>query len=212
MRAARSLTRVVLARHGEAAYETSGSGDSGGSLTALGRSQARALGQELRAEGISTVVCSELSRAVQTAEISAGVLGLPVHVRMGLQEYDVGDERGRPYDPGLFEPLMLAWLRGDLEVGIPGGEDGHQVAGRMLLVLDDLARRHRGATVLVVSHGGAILALLGAIARGRPGLPRDGNDMPGCATYSLQHDAGGWRFAGPASRRGGQDGPGEKTS
>jgi probable phosphoglycerate mutase len=190
----------VLARHGEAAYETSGSGDSGGSLTALGRRQARALGQMLLAKDVSTVVCSELSRAVQTAEISAGVLGLPVHVRTGLQEYDVGDERGRPYNPGLFEPLMLAWLHGDLGAGIPGGEDGHQVAGRMLIVLDDLARRHRGGTALVVGHGGAILAVLGAIAPGRPGLPRDGNDMPGCATYSLQHDAGGWQFAGAAVR------------
>jgi broad specificity phosphatase PhoE len=189
-------TRIILARHGEATYETNGSGDSGGSLTALGRRQARGLGVGVRDKEVSTVVCSELSRAVQTAEISAGVLGLPVRVRMGLQEYDVGDERGRPYNAGLFEPLMLAWLRGDLAIGIPGGEDGHQVAERMFLVLDGLAARHRSETVLVVSHGGAIIAVLGATAPGHPGLPRDSNDMPGCATYTLLHDSHGWQFTG----------------
>lgn len=194
----RFRTRIILARHGEATYETSGSGDSGGSLTALGRRQARALGVKLRDKEVSTVVCSELSRAVQTAEISAGVLGLPVLVRMGLQEYDVGDERGRPYNAGLFEPLMLAWLRGDLAVGIPGGEDGHRVARRMFRVLDGLAERHQSETVLVVSHGGAIIAVLGAMAPDQPGLPRDGNDLPGCATYTLLHDSDGWQFMGNA--------------
>lgn len=42
-------TRVLLARHGEAAYETGGSGDSGGSLTAAGRGQAHRLGHRLKA-------------------------------------------------------------------------------------------------------------------------------------------------------------------
>jgi broad specificity phosphatase PhoE len=101
-------TRVLLARHGEAAYETDGSGDSGGSPTPTGRRRAQALGQRLVGFHPTTVICSELSRAVQTAEIAAAVLALPVHVRVGLQEYDVGDERGRPHDPDLFEPLWGA--------------------------------------------------------------------------------------------------------
>lgn len=189
------LTRIVLARHGEASYPSgSGSGDSGGTLTELGRSQARKLGDRLRNEGIAAVFCSELSRARQTAEIAAEQLQLPVQVRSGLQEYDVGDERGRPYNAGLFEPLLLAWLGGDLTVGIPGGEDGHLVAARMFAVLDDLVEQFDGETVLAVSHGGAIIAILGSIAPGEPGLPSDGNDMPGGASYSLEHGPDGWRL------------------
>ena len=49
--------------------------DDGGSLSAAGRGQARALGERLRGERIARVWCSPLSRAVQTAEIAAGVLG-----------------------------------------------------------------------------------------------------------------------------------------
>jgi broad specificity phosphatase PhoE len=78
--------RIIVARHGEAEYETAEPGSSGGSLTLLGREQARELGERLRGERIAAVVCSELSRAVQTAEIAAGVLGLPVRVWEGLED------------------------------------------------------------------------------------------------------------------------------
>jgi len=196
-------TRIFLARHGEATYPTNGSGDSGGTLTTLGRSQARSLGDRLRNERLAAIVCSELSRATQTAKIASEVLQLPVQVQVGLQEYDVGDERGKPYNASLFEPLLLAWLTGDLSVGIPGGEDGHHVARRMFAALDDLADRFQGETVLAVSHGGAIIATLGSIAPGHPRLPGDGNDIPGGASYILEHTSGGWRFL-PADTEPGQ--------
>lgn len=139
-----------------------------------------------------------MSRARQTAGIAAELLELPVQVRAGLQEYDVGDERGKPFNAGLFEALLLAWLDGDLQVGIPGGEDGHQVARRMFTVLDDLVDRFEGETVLTVSHGGAIIAILGSIAPGKAGLPAgaDGRlreqDIPGGAFFHLEHSLNGW--------------------
>lgn len=191
-----SPARILLARHGEAAYETDGSGDSGGSLTSAGREQARGLGRRLERVRPSMVVCSELSRAVQTAEIAASVLSLPVEVRVGLQEYDVGNERGRPYNAAVFEPLLPRWLSGDLSAGIPGGEDGHAVAQRMFAVLDGLAERAPGETAAVVSHGGAIIAVLGSIDPGSTALPRDANDMPGCDMYVLEKPGSRWQLAG----------------
>lgn len=187
---------MLLARHGDAAYETGGSGDSGGSLTAAGRGQAHRLGHRLNDFQPTVVFCSELSRAVQTAEIAAGVVSVPVEVRVGLQEYDVGDERGRPYNASLFEPLQLHWLRGDLSAGIPGGEDGHAVARRMFSALENISERAAGGTVAVVSHGGAIISVLGSIAAGNADLPVDGNDMPGCDMYVLEHGDDGWHLTG----------------
>ncbi len=100
--------RVIVARHGEAEYETDTMTSSGGSLTTLGREQARELGGRLGGERVAAVVCSDLARAVQTAEIAAGVLGLPVKVRERLQEFAVGDFLGRAWDPVVFDPMVAA--------------------------------------------------------------------------------------------------------
>jgi len=183
---------MVVARHGEAEYEAPEMNATGGSLTVLGREQARGLGERLRSERIAAVVCSELSRAVQTAEIAAGVLGLPVRVRERLQEFPAGDWLGRPFDAAVFDPMVDRWLAGDLEAGVPGGETGRETSGRVLAVLDELADQHRGETVLVVTHGGVILSLWGAIAPGSPAAPA-GDGVANCSTYVFERDADGWR-------------------
>jgi broad specificity phosphatase PhoE len=185
--------RLIVARHGEAAYETDTMTDSGGSLTTLGRAQARELGERLAGERVAGVVCSELSRAVQTAEIAAAALGLPVTVRPGLQEFAVGDFLGRPWDPEVFDPMIASWLAGGLTAAVPGGETGDQVADRVLEVLDDVADGFRGETVLAISHGGVILALMGRLAPGSPSAPADAYDVPNCSSYAFERDADGWR-------------------
>jgi broad specificity phosphatase PhoE len=187
--------RIIVARHGEAEYETPEMNAAGGSLTALGRKQARDLGERMRSEKVAAVVCSELSRAVQTAEIAAGVLGLPVRVREHLQEYPAGDYLGRPYEHAFFDGMVGSWLAGDLSVGVPGGETGRQTADRVLAVLDDLADEYRGETALVVSHGGVILALWGAIAPGSAQAPASDLVLNG-SSYAFERDADGWRVAG----------------
>jgi probable phosphoglycerate mutase len=185
--------RIIIARHGEAEYETDTMTASGGSLTTLGREQARELGARLAGERVAGVVCSELARAVQTAEIAAGVLGVPVRVREGLQEFAAGDFLGRPWDPGVFDPIIASWLAGDLTPGTPGGETGEQIVTRVLAVLDDVADQYRGETVLVVAHGGVLLALWGRIAPGSELGPRHVDDVPNCVSYVFERDADGWR-------------------
>ena len=189
--------RIILARHGETGYESELVGDGGGSLTDLGRQQAASMARTLSSERVAGIVCSSISRAVQTAEIAASVLGVPVEVREHLQEFDVGDLRGRPFDRSVVGPPLSAWLAGDLSATVPGGETGDQVADRVLAVLDEVADRFRGETVLVVSHGGVILALWGRIAPGSPLAPADDDDVPNCSTYVFERDADGWRVGSP---------------
>src|SRR3954452_22561012 len=124
--------RIIVARHGETEYETPEMNATGGSLNALRRSQAPDLGERLRPERVAGVVCSELSRAVQTAEIAAAALGLPVRVREHLQEFPAGDYLGRPYEHAFFDAMVRSWLAGDLSVGVPGGETGRQTADRVM--------------------------------------------------------------------------------
>ena len=111
---------------------------------------------------------------------------------MGLQEYDVGNERGRPYDPQVFEPLLSHWLAGDLSEPIPGGEDGHAASQRVLKVLDEVSGRFAGRTIAAVSHGGVIISVLGTLSPRGTHLPIDGKDMPGCDMYVLLRTGDGW--------------------
>ena len=95
---------------------------------------------------------------------------------------------------------------GDLEARILGGESGDEIVQRVFPVLDDLVDLHVGETLLVVIHGGAILATLGSIAPGRTGPLSDDNpynldsDLVGGAHFCLHHRAGTWRVVPPASR------------
>ena len=96
--------RVLIARHGEAEYETEVCSDDGGSLTPLGRGQARALAARLRGERVARVWPSSLSRAVQTAEIVAAGLEVDVIVREGLREYGVGALAGSAGVAAVYTP------------------------------------------------------------------------------------------------------------
>ena len=186
--------RVFLARHGEADHESDLVTDDGGSLSAAGRRQARALGERLRGERIAGVWCSPSSRAVQTAEIAAAVLGVGVTVREGLREYGVGSLAGTSGDEGaVIGSVFRAWADGDDAATIEGGEAVAAIVERVRRVLEQVADEHRGEAVLVVSHGGAVRATLPELV----GLPRPaGADLvlPGGGHVVLERDAHGWRL------------------
>lgn len=159
-------TRVLVVRHADAEYETDLVSDEGGSLTPTGRRASHELGALLRGHRLSRVWTSPLARAVQTAEIVASEAGVDVVVREGLREYDPGDLAG-------------------------GGELIDDVVARVARVLEEVADQHRGECVLVVSHGGAILATLPQLV----GLPRSAGldiELPHCGLVELVADADGW--------------------
>lgn len=184
--------RVFVARHGEAVYESELLSDSGGWLSPLGREQATALAARLAPQRITRVWCSSMARAVQTAEIVAGVLGVDVVVREGLREFGVGDHAGGTGDPDPFRDTFSAWLAGDLDARIPGAESGTEVIGRVGRVLEEVADAHRGEAALVISHGGAICTTVPSLASNL--APHHGWDAPlaNCDVVALEADADGW--------------------
>ena len=122
--------RVLVARHGEAGYETEALSDHGGTLTARGQEQSRALGSSLVERRIARVWSSPLARAVQTAEIAAAALGCDVTVREGLRELSVGAYVGGPVEPDPLRPTFDRWLAGDLMARIDGAESGAEIVDR----------------------------------------------------------------------------------
>ena len=184
--------RLFVSRHGEAEYETALLTDAGGWLTPDGREQSRRLADALAPERVARVWTSEQSRAVQTAEIVASRLGVDVVVREGLRELSVGDAAGTDGVPDPFAATFAAWLGGDLSACIPGGETGAEVVDRVSAVLAEVADAHRGESVLVVSHGGAIRTALPVLARNLD--PARAIELPlsECGVVAVEGDADGW--------------------
>jgi broad specificity phosphatase PhoE len=153
--------RILLVRHGESVWNAEGrwQGAANPPLSDAGREQARALAEAVRDAGIDSIVASDLDRAHETAQIVAGVLGLPEpSIDSGWRERDVGEISGHTRAeietkwPGLLE----RWRRGEL-ASMPGGEG--DITPRVVAALRRVAHEHPGACTLVATHGGVIGAL-----------------------------------------------------
>jgi len=168
------MTTLFVARHGQTDwnFEHRWQGHADPPLNSAGREQAASLAESLVGRGIEAVVSSDLRRAVETAEIAAVRLGLSVELDARLREVDVGEWSGLTsaevqarYPDGYRRRLA----------GRTGWEHGEEIgamAERVVAALLDVAERHHGRGVLVVTHGGpirAVLAACGADIRSRPG-------------------------------------------
>jgi broad specificity phosphatase PhoE len=154
------VTTILLARHGETDWnaERRWQGHADEPLNDTGRAQARELAAALTGRRIDVVYSSDLARAHETAEIVASHLGLPVETDVRLREVDVGDWSGRRHpEVEVEEPeAFTRWQAGGK--GWNGGESYEEMGERVVAAVLDLARRHPGETVLIVSHGGSIRA------------------------------------------------------
>ncbi len=170
-------TLLTLIRHGEthANLDDRWQGVTDGRLTLDGRAQAAALADWY--PGLDSLYSSPLTRAQDTAAALAEVLGLDVKSHDGVIEMDLGEWEDRTTPAiqaewaGLWEQIY------DNGEDLPRGSTGESAtatAARMEAALQELAHRHAGAKVGVVSHGGSIrsyvLELLGVGHAGRDRL------------------------------------------
>ena len=118
--------------------------------------------------------------------------GSSVTVREGLVELGLGEASGKPAGTGIFVEEMQGWVAGDVDARYPGSESARDIAARVVPVLDGIADSHRGEAVLVVAHGGVVVAVQ-AVLDYQPGRTWD---FPNCAYVELEGDASGWRVLG----------------
>ncbi|CAO5252170.1 2,3-PDG dependent phosphoglycerate mutase [Frankia sp. AgKG'84/4] len=133
-------------------------------MTALGQAQARALPGVLGGESISAIHASALIRTQLTAAPLAAARGLTIGVEEGLEEIVAGDLELRSDRESIAAYLTVAgaWIHGDLDRAMPGGQNGHEFVGRYDAAIAKIAAAHgERATALVVSHGAAIRAWTG---------------------------------------------------
>lgn len=129
-------------------------------LDDVGRSQAALAAERLAGYGIEALYSSGLKRAVETAQIIGGRLGLVPVIIEEFREIDFGTMTGRSDEEILKEYADFRKERAmqTSDLPYPGGENGADVVKRALPQMERIcgAARER---VAVVSHGGVIRSL-----------------------------------------------------
>jgi probable phosphoglycerate mutase len=156
-----SSTRLLLVRHGESVAQAEGiiGGPKGcRGLTDDGRAQVQLLRDRWRRTGVraDVLVTSTLPRALETAEILAEVLDLPIEEHAGLCEIAPGACDGMPWSE--FDHIFRGVdYRFDPRTPMaPGAETWVAFMARVSSVLADLVERHDGKSIVAAVHGGVI--------------------------------------------------------
>jgi broad specificity phosphatase PhoE len=162
-----------LVRHGQTDWNLQGryQGHADPPLNEVGLEEAARAAQELTKLKLDALFCSDLLRAVQTAEQIAAATGLPCFVDPRLREVNLGGWEGMlSTDIKQNFPAEIEARRRD-PVGYrpPGGETLGEVAGRIFQAVDEIAMLYPGGQVAVVSHGLALAVLIARAHGMEPG-------------------------------------------
>lgn len=191
-------TRILLVRHAETTAPGLFHGaESDVDISESGREQARRVGVELSAERPVRVYSSALTRAVETARLIAQACGRPLELIPELHERKMGPLSGRPRVEHwqVYDETRARWAAGVLEHTHEGGESYAMIRDRVVPAFEQLAARHRGATVVVVAHGIVIRVALATLL---PDLgPADFGRIPieNLRLHDLRHGPAGWALA-----------------
>ncbi|PWU20617.1 MAG: phosphoglycerate mutase [Candidatus Rokuibacteriota bacterium] len=163
-------TLVLLVRH--ALTPTTGVKLPGRSrglhLSDQGRLQADAVAGRLdKLPKIAAIYASPLERARETALPIAKARHLALRVEHDLSELDIGDWTGLSLKQACRKPEWELIQRHPSGFRFPGGESFTEMQTRMTAALGKLAARHRGETIVAVSHADPIKAAV-AHALGTP--------------------------------------------
>lgn len=151
-------SHLCIVRHGETDWNKQGilQGWLDVPINALGRRQAGELAASVAGVGFSTVWCSPLARARETAEIVARHLRLPAPLpHPGLKEKNFGAVQGIPKDelatlnPALLEQI----LRRNPAAVFVGGESMDEFADRVMDAFETIGNYAASGPQLVITHG-----------------------------------------------------------
>ncbi|MBN1976877.1 MAG: histidine phosphatase family protein [Anaerolineae bacterium] len=154
---------IILVRHAQSQHHVNGltGGWTDTGLTDLGRRQAACLASRLKheLEGVPVrFCCSDLKRALQTAEIVGREIGVTAQLVPGLREFNNGVAAGmlrEEADKIRREPAepFIDWQP------YPEAETWRQFYGRVAKAMDHLIEEQE-ELLLLVTHGGALVNIV----------------------------------------------------
>lgn len=163
---------IHLVRHGESEWNALGrlQGQMDIGLSEEGRKQAAALGAYFEREGISFdyVFSSDLDRAFQTVKLATAWMPVEsITASRLLRERFYGELQGQ-----LLAEILESVPNYAENFGLPmthGMESLEEMQERMVKVLTAISSETKGAPALVITHGGAVNALIHKLTDGEAG-------------------------------------------
>lgn len=163
--AAPKPTTVLLVRHGQndwvGKHKLAG-WTPGVHLNKHGRKQADALGKRLAKAKIKldAIYTSPLERTVETAEIVAGHLQMPITRHRGIGEVEYGQWTGKAIRKLARKPEWSVVQYYPSNARFPEGESLYEMQARGVQQINQLVAEHPGQTILLVSHADLIKAVI----------------------------------------------------
>ncbi|MGH9583447.1 MAG: histidine phosphatase family protein [Bryobacteraceae bacterium] len=157
------MIRILLMRHGniDLIGRVIYGRMKGVHLNEEGRKGAEAAGLAIRERyRPKQIISSPMERAIETANIIAGLLNLEVSIEEDFNELDVGEWVGKSVEELRNAEEWKRYNRVRSLYAPPGGESLIEVQRRSWRALDRICRKQREGTVMVVTHGDVIRSLL----------------------------------------------------
>jgi len=196
-------THFFVMRHGLTEWNRLGriQGQQDSPLSREGRAMIRLWCRHLQTVGLSRIYSSDLGRAQSTADRIRQHLQLPLSVDRRLREQDWGQWTGqshRQLKRDAHDDYRRQAARG-WHFRPPGGENHLQVLERGLGALHDIAGRHPGERILLVTHEGWMKCIFYHLAIrdgcGHPPVPMAGYHLHQlvAANGRLRLEQANWR-------------------
>ena len=194
-----TTTDFIVIRHGETAWNAQGriQGHLDSPLNEEGLAQALLVGERLAHEPFDALYCSDLGRALQTAQPIADRTGHAVVRNPRLRERHLGIFQGlTSAECERDHPEAYRRFHGrDPDHQVPGGESIREVVERVSAEFTALADRHPGARLVVVTHGGILDALYRFVREVPLNRPRD-FPIYNASVNTVRRTSGMWSVEG----------------
>ncbi|PSJ31872.1 phosphoglycerate mutase [Peptostreptococcus russellii] len=158
------MNTYYLVRHGQTVWNTLGKtqGHGNSPLTELGERQASELAEALKNYPIDMIYCSDLGRAVQTAEIVGSKLNIKVEPTNLLREMGFGIWEGMPMKKieKMYPDTFRMWREEPDKAHIPKGEALSMVKDRTEELIKMLNDKYDNRHILLVSHSVTVRVML----------------------------------------------------
>ena len=158
----RDRSQLILVRHGLTDWNASGKllGRIDIGLNENGRAQAQAAAEALRSFPVRAILSSPQVRARETAAPIASAQGLEVEIEPAFDEVWLSEAwQGKTVEELRDDAEMERFLS-DPSRRSPRIEPIEEVQGRAVAAVESLRRERPGETVVVVSHGDPLRALV----------------------------------------------------